>query len=219
MQSNFSATCKNARELITVPTAPLNVIRSAAACRPIPQSGKHRKGLIAALLTGASIVAVAAGAQVMSFSHISFNRSGEMEIRFSPGNGTPPIKNPTRSDLDSAARQANFPVVFPTGLPGNAPPTILMSGPDVLLLQYNLPGASRRSDHLLTLLLANPRTLTAATQDARAKYKLLMPSARGGTRWLVGHEEVILMRSTLTPTELAHLKSAMYAKSHLDPAR
>ncbi len=218
MQSNFSTVCKNARELIEVPSVPLAAIRRGADTQVTSRFGKRRRGFIAALITGASIAAVAAGAQVWSGSHIYFNRSGSMLVAFNRGAD---IKNPTTNELRSAARDADFPVVLPEGLPTGTTATTLMRGSSVLLLQYNLPGALRRSNHLLLIFLANPQTLSNSLQRAPSKFRLEFPLicggncwfASGGVHWTIGHEEVLIPRSLLTSSELAHIKSAMAAES------
>lgn len=214
MRSDFSNLCKDARERICVPAVPLTAIRHGAGKQPVPRFGKRRKGLIAAFVAGVSIVAVAAGAEVWGGTHISFNRSGAMEIAFNRG-GSPPIQNPTREDVRLATRRADFPVVLPAGLPeGTLGPVTLMSGPGVLLLQYNLPGAWRRSNHILPIILTNRQALESKFESARARYKLLIPRARiGGVHWAIGQEEVFVLPSSLTPIELAHIKSAMIAQS------
>ncbi|MBC5798577.1 MAG: hypothetical protein GIX03_04670 [Candidatus Eremiobacteraeota bacterium] len=84
-----------------------------------------------------------------------------------------------------------------------------------LLLQYDLPGAWRRSNHILDILLTNPQTLAVSPEHVRPNYALQMggTAAHGGVHWTIGHEEVFALQSTLTPAELARLKSAMIARS------
>lgn len=88
------------------------------------------------------------------------------------------------------------------------------------LLQYDLPGAWRRSDHVLTLVIANPKTLTTSRNIARGDYELSMGSGttHGRSQWMIGGEEVIVMSSTITPAERTGIKNAMVARSR-HPAR
>ncbi len=231
MRSDFDDRCRGARELMPVPAIPLAAIRNAAAAEFRPHEllgyGKRRKGLITALLAGVSVAAVAAGAGVLSGTHVFFNLSGPTQLSTDRLDRT---KDPTAEDLRSAARHADFPVVLPAGLPAGTTPTeLLTAGPSALLLQYNLPGAWRRSNHILDIVLANPETLGSSPKRARGTYSLEIcgicskvnpqalrvggVAAHEGLQWLIGHEGVIVLRSTLTPAELAHVKNAMIAQS------
>ncbi len=210
---DFVDLCRGARERMSVPAIPLAAIRNAAECRPVPEYRKRPKGLITALLTGASIAAVAAGAEVLSVAHVLFNPSGTVQLSSDRLEHT---ENPTAEDLRSAARHAAFPVVLPAGLPaGTTPVMLLRAGSSALLVQYDLPGAWRRSNHVLDILLTSPQTLAASPENVRRNYELQLggTAAHGGVHWTIGHEDVIVLQSTLTPAELAHLKSAMMTRA------
>jgi len=218
MPFNFSVSCKNARELITVPTIPLAAIRNAAESGPFSRSSAPRKGPIAALMAGACVAAVAAAAEVWSGTHVSFNPSGPMQLSTHRLSFT---KNPTIGDLRSAARHADFPVILPSGLPeGTTLGLLARAGSSALLFQYNLPGAWRRSNHVLSIVIANPQTLSVAPRTVRGDYTLELggTAARGGVRWIIGREEVMVLQSTLTTAELTHIKSTMIAQSRLQDA-
>jgi hypothetical protein len=84
-------------------------------------------------------------------------------------------------------------------------------------ITYNLPGAWRRSNHLLFVILANPKSVTSqGAPPAHGKYALQFGQSKGlgAERWMVGQEEVIVLKSTITAAELAHFKAAMKAQAH-----
>jgi len=163
MQSDLVMVCRRARALIDVPAMPLPAIRNGAESRSATNSGKRRNPIIASLLAGFSIVAVATGAEVLNGTHLWMSESGNLnmvapEIHFK--------KNPTPADLGSAARQADFSVTLPAGLPQNVPPGMLMrAGSSALLLQYNLPGGWRRANHIQMVILAKPGSLSQSGPD------------------------------------------------------
>lgn len=89
-----------------------------------------------------------------------------------------------------------------------------------LMLSYDLPGAGRRSNHLLTVVLANPAAYTAKPNDTRSKpvphSDDVMITERVSEQWTVGGEVVLLLPpSTMTVAEIAHMKRAMNAHSRL----
>lgn len=214
MQSEFNVLCKAAREQIDVPAIPLAAIRSAATMPAASASNKGRKGLAATLIAGLSIVTFAAAAEIWSGTHVTLTHSGHVTIQL-PKDGIHVRKaNPTSQDVRAAARQAAFPVTLPAGLPEGTTPISLVYNANLIQLQYNLPGGWRASNHILWIVLADPRTLTPAT-TTNTDYQFMHggTAAKGATRWLVGHELVIMPHSTLTPAELANLKSAMLARA------
>jgi hypothetical protein len=214
MRFDLESACRDARERMAVPAVPLVAIRAAAERRPVSRPQRRRKGLIAAVLAGVSVVAVAAAAEVLSGTHVSFIPTGIVQV--SSDDRISFKKNPTAEELRSFARQAGFPVVLPAGLPeGTRLHTLVRSGPGVILLQYDLPGASHRSDHVLTVMLVDPKTISAAPKGARRGYVLQLGDSRGrgAVRWMVGREEVIVLPSTMTPAELGRLKRAMLAQA------
>ena len=68
-----------------------------------------------------------------------------------------------------------------------------------LMLSYDLPGAGRRSNHLLTVVLANPAAYTAKPNDTRSKpvphSDDVMITERVSEQWTVGGEVVLLVAS------------------------
>jgi hypothetical protein len=104
------------------------------------------------------------------------------------------------------------------------------AGTSAVLLQYNLPGAWRRSNHLQWIVLANPEAFGGApTSDeqkvnqsaSRGNFRITEDGTRilfmqttgsgGGVRFSAGREEVIVLKSLLTAPELAAFKRIMQA--------
>ncbi len=165
---------------------------------------------MAAVLASATLVA--AGAAVWNGTHVSYDRSGGFEVRAEKMTS---LKDPTFGNLRSFANHADFPVVLPAGLPaGTTIASVHMFGSSALLLQYNLPGAWRRSDHVLSLILANPNSIGGSPKIPPKSYNLrLGRKGSGAVQWAIGREVVILTLSTATPAELAHIKRAMIAQA------
>jgi hypothetical protein len=206
VRSRFQAMCEAARAGISVPEIPLEGIRNAARQ---PAASKGRKRIVAVVLSGVLIVGAAATAEMWRGAHVSFGSSGQMqlstvdEFRFK--------KDPTSDDLRNAARHATFPVEFPSGLPGGTTIAGIGYGPSIILADYNLPGSWRRSNHLLRIVLLDPRALTAPTTRHAFMFRIGGLAATGSVRWTVGHELVIVMHSLATPTEIDKIKRSMVA--------
>jgi hypothetical protein len=219
MQSNFELSCKTAREAIAVPAVPMDSIRQGAQHRPSERAGRRRRGALAATVAGLSIVAVAAAAEMLGHVQISLDPSGAARIAFDGAGGHwLPVRNPTEQDINRAARAMNFPVILPTGLPqGTTAMQLMALGPGAMQITYNLPGASRRSNHLLFVILANPKSVAPDNAAApKGKYTMEFGQTKGvgAVRWMVGQEEVIVLKSTITTSELAHFKAVMTAQGH-----
>ena len=224
MQSSFEPSCKTAREAITVPAIPLDAIRLGAQVRPNERAGRRRRGVLAATVASLSIVAAAAAADVFGHVQVSLNPSGVVHLYFDGvGGNWKPVRNPKEEDIQKAARAMNFPVVLPTGLPkGTDAAGLMVPGPGAMQITYNLPGAWRRSNHLLFVILANPKSV-APEGSTPPKSKFSMDYGQttglGAMRWMVGQEEVIVLKSTITASELAHFKAAMMAQAQKAPAQ
>jgi hypothetical protein len=92
----------------------------------------------------------------------------------------------------------------------------MVAGPGAMQIAYNLPGAWRRSNHLLFVILANPKSVAPESAPAPStKFSLHygQKTGNGAVRWMVGQEEVIVLKSTITSAELAHFKAAMGARA------
>jgi hypothetical protein len=217
MQSDFELSCKSARDAIAVPAFPLDAIHDAVHDRPSRRTGGRRRVAVAAVVAGLSIAAAATAAEVLGHLQITLTPSGEVRMYFDGKNGyRGPIRNPKEADFEAAARAMNFPVVFPKGLPkGTTAEGMTVAAPGAIQIAYNLPGAWRRDNHLLFVILANPKSVTAAGgPPPRTNYSLQYgrTTSAGAMRWMVGQEEVIVLKSTMTPSELAHFKAAMNAR-------
>ena len=219
MQSNFEVACRTAREAIAIPALPLDAIRVGAQSRPSESARRRRRGVLAAAVASLSVVAVAAAAEMFGHVQISLQPSGAMRVAFD-GTGAhwAPVRNPTEQDLQKAARAMNFPVILPKGLPqGTRPEMLVVLGSGAMQIVYDLPGASRRSNHLLFVTLANPKSVAPESAKLpRGEYTMEVGQTKGAgaARWTVGQEEVIVLKSTITPVELARFKAAMMAQAH-----
>lgn len=205
MQSKFRSMCESARLSIDVPEIPLAAIRDAAQQRSSPS--KRSKRVTAGILAGVVILGGAAAVELWKGTHVSFGPSGTM--RLSTVEEFRLKKNPTADDLRNVARRATFPVQFPTGLPAGTTIAEIGFGPSILLVDYNLPGAWRRSNHLLRIALIDPRALTSPSSPHAFVFRIGGLAAKGSVRWSIGQELVIVMRSMATPAELENIKRAM----------
>jgi hypothetical protein len=218
MQSSFQRSCKTAREGIAVPAVPLDAIRVATQSRPSESAGRRRRGVLAAVIASCSVVAVAAAAEMFGHVQISLQPSGTVRVAFDGTDGNwRPVRNPTEQDLQKAVRAMNFAAILPTGLPkGTDASALMVLGPGAMQITYNLPGARRRSNHLLFVILANPKSVAPeSAKPPKDSYTMEygQKAGLGAVRWMVGQEEVIVLKSTITPAELAHFKAAMTAQA------
>ncbi|MDE2480878.1 MAG: hypothetical protein KGN02_01645 [bacterium] len=208
MQSNFDVSCKRAREAIRVPAIPIDAIRLGAQRARRPTLNRKRS-ILAGLVAGISIVAVAAATELLG-ARIAFDPHGAMRVYAIGGKMVP---HPTRDDFQAAIDGVTFPVVLPVGLPSGTNATGLFRlAKSALVISYDLPGEWRRSNHVLQVAVADPRIVTTSG----ALPALHMPMSfetggSGGALWHIGGEDVIVLNSTMTAAELAHFKNAMIA--------
>lgn len=211
MSADLGSLFKKARQELEVPSVPLSAICEAAFQRRPSVAGKRRRGLLAALWAFGSVAAVAAAAEIWHAAHFSYDRRGTMEIR------SPELiakRNPTTNDLARAARSANFHVVFPAGLPAGTKLESLGYGRGVIFLQYGLPGAWRRSDHIVTMVLTSSETLATKVKNHPGEFVLAFRGLNAHSpQWSVASERIIVSQSTLTPKELAAIESATLARA------
>lgn len=210
MQSEFQSMCESAWAGISVPEIPLAAIRSAAKQVSVPS--KRRKRIVAIILFGVFIAGAAAAAELWDYgAHLSFGPSGRVQM--STTDEFHVMKDPTREDLRTIARGATFPVQYPGGLPAGTTLGEVGYGPSIILLDYNLPGAWRRPNHLLRIWLVDPRALAAPRSSRGFSFKMGGLASTGSVRWNIGHELVIVMRSLATPSEIENIKRAMVAQA------
>lgn len=210
MPSDFATQCAHARERLEFSPVPLDDIRRRAHERTDTMRPRPRwvlVGLLAVLPLAAAAAGLWHGAR-LSFIDSGIN-SGAIQFQFDRGEMK---AHPTLAQIQAMARNVDFPVVLPSGLPqGTFPVMVMRAGNSALVLQYDLPGYWRRDDHLLRIVLADPRAVAGSRLHQRTKFQLIMGNRRGGTHFRAGTEDVFVMRSSLRPQELEHLKNATMA--------
>jgi hypothetical protein len=210
MHCEFKTMCEHARAGIPVPEIPLAAIRDGAERKPPPNWRRRRVGT--AIVSVLLIAGAAAAAELWRGAHVSFGPSGT--VRMSTTDDFHLKRDPSPEDLRAIARDATFPVQYPSGLPAGTTLGEIGYSPSIILLDYNLPGAWRRSNHLLRIWLADPRTLTAPRSRRAFVFKMGGLAATGSVRWNVGHELVIVMRSMATPTEIENFRRSMMGEAN-----
>jgi hypothetical protein len=206
MQYDLALLCRDARGGIDVPAIPLTAIRNAATQRSMPL---RRRVIIAVLVSALSLGAVAAAA-VWHATRVYVGNAGTLDVY--AHTMTIRFGHATHADAVSAAHQVTFPVVLPTGLPaGTQLRQVGRADRSALMLSYDLPGAWRRSHHLLDVVLADPAIVGSAISDPYKQRLMVMryKEPQRTVRWRVGGEEVIVDWNNLTPAELARMKQAM----------
>ena len=219
MQSNFSRLCAEARRGVVVPDVPFDAVHSGLARREAGRSF-GRRIQAAAAATVFSAVAIAAAAEIYARNHVFLNSSSGIApvIAVDPGTTGTVNQHATDADLRAAARRLDFPVVLPVGLPiGTRPFQLVVIGESAMQVTYDLPGAWRRSDHLLFVLLTNRRdvvNMKGANVPAYARRGLPMQQhLRNIQVWQVGNEVVVAMANNMTMPEMADMRRAMLAQS------
>ena len=210
MHYEFEARCRDARAGIAVPPLHISAIRDAVAAR----RPSRRPTFIVTVAATIALGAVAAAAAWQTHVYVATNGTvnlyaHRMTVKFAAPTQRGAL---TQADALAAARQVDFPVVLPTGLPaGTRLTNVTRADTSAISLGYDLPGAWRRSHHLLNVVLANPVVVGSTRPPATARFiieRWLKPSHT--VRWTVGGEDVIVSGS-LTSAELARLQAAMRA--------
>ncbi|HET7813517.1 MAG TPA: hypothetical protein VFL13_04020, partial [Candidatus Baltobacteraceae bacterium] len=153
-------------------------------------------------------------AAVIGSSHFTVTKSGGLVIT---GPSLKSIINPGSPEVAASAADMDFKVILPAALPaGTKLETLILFGRDGFALGYNLPGTWRRSHHYMNVVILNPSSLQG-TSTSKQRMSLMLG---GGTRfitrdhladtvWRIGHEDVFIQTSVLTPAEAAKIKAAM----------
>jgi hypothetical protein len=204
MQYDLALVCRDARDRIDVPTAPMLAIRAKAS-----EPAARKAGWATTLIASISIIAVAAGAAVLG-TRVMIDRSGHVELVLNNPKMT--YRNPSTADVEAAVRRANFPVRLPAGLPDGSRLAAVGASDGAVMLLYNLPGEWRITHHSVWIVLANPEAVSSAGADGNIRIRF--GSVGKPIQWRVGGEEVIIvMHDAFTPAEIARMKQAMLAAS------
>lgn len=209
MQRDFEAACKYARAGITVPQMNLTAIRTAAGQQLRRRTHRPRTVVGTAIIV-CSMAAIAAGA-VVGGSHLRVTPHGGLVL--DTANLTMKY-HPTSAQIADAIARARFPVVMPAGLPtGTRLRVIVLADPNVLIMQYDMPGLQRRDNHVLTVFLADPSAVSGEPARVDQKYQLRIGSHRGnrGHAFRIGGEQVFVVANdgVITASELNAMKAAM----------
>lgn len=215
MSSESNAAFRSARTTIAVPDVPLDAIRRSAKATP---EAPTRNRLLAGVLGGLVLVGTAAAAtETWSKIHFGLGNHGfamtAENVRMRVGH------NPSRSEIEEAAKAADFPVTLPVGLPpGTTTKQMMQMGNSGITIAYNLPGKWRADHHMMWITLANPKSMSAPGKLPHGIQALQLggknPSI--GEVWQVGGEVVMLVTNGATQAEIDHIKSAMtVAARHL----
>lgn len=212
MQSEFEAACASARNEISVPQFSLAAIR--ARNEQVTPSRRGRRSTFAAIGLGLSMAAIAAAA-VIDHAQFSITKSGGLVV------SAPAIKIISRAsnaDVASIAAKLNFNVTLPQALPqGTNLNNVIDFSPDGIALNYDVPGAWRRSHHYMNVIIVNPSALKS-TSPAKQRMSMMLalghrPTVKFKNRtasiWHIGQEDVIIQTSVLTKAEAAKIKAAM----------
>jgi len=206
MHSDLSERCRIAREHIEIPPFPSFSIRAAVerATRPAPR--RYSFGAVA--LAGVSAIAIAAAAGVLQQTHVRFSPLGGLVVSSVDKMVSRPIH--ANAEIRQAAEHLDFPATLPEGLPdGTMPVRLLAVDKSLLVITYDLPGVQRRSHHWLSIVIANPTTMSASTASIAARYRLRSGKNMSRAHWRVGREDVITLSNGLTLPEIARIRHAM----------
>jgi hypothetical protein len=202
MHADLLETSRQVRERIEAPPFPLAAIRAATVRTETRSSG--RRSVVAIVLAGFSIAAIAAAAEVTHQSHLTVLPSGGIVV--AAGNAKLSSREiHTEAEIREAAKQLDFQATLPSGLPEGATPTKLdMGGTNLLVITYALPSSQSGRGDKLWIFLANPATISQA--DA-ARYR--SRNGYASERWRVGAEQVIVVSNGLKSADFAAIKDAM----------
>ena len=207
MHSDFSTRGRSVRELIPVPTVPLDSIRRRS--RAARARGRMRTIVacaaivIAALGTGAGV-----GAKIYDRVHVWLS-GGRSAIVVHSG---VIMRHPIGSELREAIAHATFAVVFPVGLPAGSRVEMVTLAPadrpSAITISYQNGSGFNRSFALL-----DPAVVSDAAKLPGGPVGIGTGTVR---RWQIGGE-IVLVRSTGSPAhDLDRIETAMIGSSPRD---
>jgi hypothetical protein len=195
MQSRLHAVCADLRQGIAVPPAPLGAIRHSAR-----SSKTKRRWVPATIAVSVSLAAVCAAA--VTATNVSFTPNGGLVL----SGAIKPNWHVTGAQAQEAARADGL--MLPAGLPdGTVLTSMIDYGQDTLALSYDLPGASRRDNHMLWIVVtrAEPNAV-----DSKRSTVIFPLKGRLVEFFKTAQERVYLdAPGTMTRAEIAAVKAAM----------
>ena len=206
MQVNeFSTQLRQAIDTFNAPPVPLGAISERGSQSPNQRRRRSFSVLYAAVVLACSAAAVAAGAEVVHRLSLTLNPSGTWGIT------TPTLTCQWRATPEMSyyvSKLASYPVVLPIGLPSRAKVTTMCNaGPDALFLFYAYPRKGLPNGHL-GMVIAPPAQM-AVTRSALGRGAMVKSAGGGGAHWLAGPEEVFVLNSTLTPSQMERVERMM----------
>ena len=201
MASDFSATGRAARALISVPEVPMGEIRvrsrkAATRERALIIVG----GAMSLVVLGAGI---AVGAKVYDGVRVWLS-GGEAAVAV---RSMVMVRQPMASDLRNVAASATFPIVFPVGLPAGTRVSMIMFSPAERPNHITLQYRNARTKFHAGFSLFDSASIHAndATQPAGAE----RPPFRAAYHWQVGRETVLVLKTSISIHEADRIEAAM----------
>ena len=207
MQSNFATKCKEAVVAAKVPPVPMAAIRDAARTRSTAKGSRRVTLFYSALFVAASGLTVAFGAQVFNRAYVYFGGSNGPRVVTQ----TLSVSwRATPAELRSALAQASYRVVVPSGLPkGTRLIQLGNIGRDIMIFWYRYPRAARPGYGTASIMVAPPDMVSVSRKALQKGVTLKNKGADAEIHWSIGREEVLLLRNTLSPAEISHVRETM----------
>lgn len=169
---------------------------------------RPRRNVIAGILLmiAAPIVAVAAAHFVpLQVTH----RFGNWQL-YGPDRGET-LLHPTSAMFSRVARQAPYPVVWPSGLPRQHKPFMLGGvGSEVFTVVYSCAG--QRIDRASSVAVIIPKNYAAVNPKLGKWFTSQIQDHRQNALWDVGGESIMLGSDCLTQQQIARIREATIAR-------
>lgn len=201
MDSDFSAQGRSARELIPVPTVPLESIRGRS----------HRaraRGRMQAFVACAAVSLCALGAA----SGVGAKIYHSAQVRLSGGKATSVVhsgvlmRQPMAAELRNAIAHATFPVVFPVGVPAGSRVDMVTLAPADRPSMITVSYHNDRSGFKASFALLDPAIVDssdAALPGGSA------PALREVYHWRTGGETVGVLKNLISLEDANRIEAAM----------